>query len=269
MAPLLFLIPLVLIKWSHYKTNNFLFYLLRGAFAASSVFCFFYASQIVPLSVAAVLFNMTPVFIPLFARIFLNEVTSKQVLCGIALSLVGVIFIIHPKVGGFLSYASLIGLASGILMAVAQVMLRHLVKTKEPSEKIVFYLYLTSMICSIVIILAEMLLSPTKILAVRGQGHVTLVLCGLLALGVISLTAQRILTKAFTYMPAAKLAPFLYISIPVSSLLGWIIWQQQLTMNLLIGSLLIIGGVLFITLDKTKEQKCTLQPQHLQGFLNR
>jgi drug/metabolite transporter (DMT)-like permease len=269
MIPLLFLLPIMFIRSSDYKTKHFRLYLLRGIFASSSVFCFFYASQVIPLSVAAVLFNMTPVFIPLIVRIFLNEVTSKQVVCGIGISLGGVFFIIHPGFGGFFSFSSLIGLASGILMAVAQVMLRHLIKTNESSEKIVFYLYLTSTIYSAVIILTEMLISSKKILVIHEKNHAVLVLGGLLGLGIISLTAQRILTKAFQYMPAAKLVPFLYISIPVSSLLGWVIWQQQLTINLLIGSLLIIGGVLFITFDKTEEKICYQDSQQFQNFLNR
>lgn len=250
--PLLVLMPSVLYKLQQYKTNRFGFYFLRGIFASGSVFCFFYASKMIPLSTAALLFNLTPVFVPIFARFFLREVTSKQVLLGILISLIGVVIVMHPSLYGLFVPASLIGLASGILMAVAQVMLRHLAKIKESVEKIVFYIYFTSTVFSLVIILVESLLTRHNGLAIHLGGHPTLVFALLLALGLISLIAQRTLTKAFQYMPAAKLAPFLYISVPVSSLLGWVIWRQQLTLDLLIGAIFILIGVLFITLEKAR-----------------
>ncbi|MCX7121990.1 MAG: EamA family transporter [Gammaproteobacteria bacterium] len=259
--PLLFLIPVVIYKAQEYKTNHFGFYFLRGAFASGSVFCFFYASKMIPLSTAALLFNLTPVFVPLFARIFLGEVTSKQVLIGILISLAGVIVVMHPSMIGLFSPVTLVGLASGVLMAMAQVMLRHLSKIKEPPKKIVFYIYLASTFSSLFIILIENRLSDKNALTISTGGHSFLVISMLILLGLISLIAQRTLTKAFQYLPAAKLVPFLYISVPVSSLLGWILWKQQLTPNLLMGAGLILTGVLFITIEKNKESICVQQQE--------
>src|SRR3990167_10914102 len=253
--PLLVLLPGVFASKQEYKTNRLGFYFFRGVFASGSVFCFFYASKMISLSAAALLFNLTPVFIPLFARLFLGEVTSKAVLIGILISLIGVVIVIHPGVHTFMKPASLIGLGSGILMAMAQVMLRHLAKIKEPVKKIVFYIYFTSTLFSLLIILIESVIRHRDLLSIHIGLHGTWVILLLLSLGLISLVAQHTLTKAFHYMSAAKLAPLLYISVPVSSLIGWVIWRQALTLNLLLGGILILIGVLFITFEKNKELK--------------
>ena len=257
--PLIYIIPAMLCNMSHFKTNRLGFYFLRGMFASGSVFCFFYASKTIPLSTAALLFNLTPIFIPIFSRLFLGEVTSKQVACGILISLAGVVVVMHPSYSGLVSCGSLIGLASGVLMALAQVMLRYLSRIKEPVEKIVFYVYLTSTIFSLFVIVFESLIMGENKLVSHTQGSALHAITMLSILGVIGLIAQRTLTKAFQYMPAAKLAPFLYISIPVSSLLGRVIWKQPITADLYIGALLILSGVLFITFEKNRELKCVAQ----------
>lgn len=258
--PLFVLMPWVLANITRYKTNRFFFYLLRGFFASASVLCFFYASNKIALSDAALLFNLTPIFVPLFARLFLGEVTSNQVLFGIMVSLVGVIVVMHPTMNGLLGDGSLIGLASGVFMALAQIMLRYLAKLKESTEKIVFYIYATSVIFSLITIAIESAIKHTDSLIIHPNGHIFFVIVLIIALGVIGLIAQRTMTKAFHYLPASKLVPLLYISVPISSLLGWILWKQQLTLDLWIGASFILTGVLLITFEKKKEITCVVQP---------
>jgi drug/metabolite transporter (DMT)-like permease len=169
--------------------------------------------------------------------------------------------VIHPQAGQFLTPVSLIGIASGIFMALAQVMLRHLAKIKESTDKIVFHLYVSCTVISLAFILFEKFFVGHNIVKVHSGGHAMFVIIMLITLGCISLIAQRILTKAFSHMPAAKLAPFLYVSIPISSIIGWAFWSQQLDINFYLGGVMILIGILFITLDSKKEKICTLHKQ--------
>jgi len=248
--PLLFFIPgLLRSDMVLLKTNRLGFFFLRGLFAASSVFCFFYAARNVHLGVAAVLFNTTPVFVPLLASVFLKEHTSKQVYIGIIISLIGVIVVIHPSFNGLFTFASFVGLASGILMAMAQVMLRYLVNKKVAANQIVFSLYLMSAIAAILILVVESLFVKQNWINLSLHTGYLYIIGLLFLLGISSLIAQRLLTWAFHFMPAGKLVPLLYVSVPVSSLIGWWGWQQYLDIYFYFGAILVLIGVLFIAFE--------------------
>jgi drug/metabolite transporter (DMT)-like permease len=227
----------------------------RGLFAVSSVFCFFYASEHLPLGVAAVLFNSSPIFVPLLAGIFIGEKTSLIVYAGIIISLAGIIIVIHPGINGFVSIVALIGLASGFLMAIASVFLRYMVKAGESINKIVFYLYLMCSVVTITLIGGKCAVNFNLIDAFKiNTDHIYFIICTLMSLGVISIIAQRTLTKAFQYMPAGKLMPFLYVSVPISSLFGWIFWRQQFTYSAAIGTIVVVAGVIIIMFENNIKQ---------------
>lgn len=257
LIPLLFLLPILYRQGrANLKTRYLTLYLCRGFFSAGAVFCFFYAAQHIQLGVAAVLFNTTPVFIPLLAHIFLAEKTSLTVYCGIAISLLGVVIIVHPGINAFISPVAFIGLLSGFLMAVSQVMLRFVAKHKEPVNRILFYLYLMCTVTACVIIAAEMLLQHnTAIITNINKADAGFIVLMLLILGFLSLVAQRTLTRAFQYLPAAKLAPLLYLSVPISSFIGWVIWQQRFTEVMAFGSVLVVVGACVITFENAISSK--------------
>lgn len=232
-------------------TDKFIFHFIRGFFTAAAVFCFFYAANNIDLGATSILFNTAPIFIPILARFFINEHTSRQAYLGIAISLVGVVVIIHPGFGGLYSVNSLIGLASGILMAISQVMLRYLAKEKGKTKQIVFYLYLTSAIWSVIfVVLGCLFFRDANILQISLDASASYVVFMLLLMGLLSLVAQRMMTLAFSYMPAAKLVTYLYVSVPVSALFGWIGWQQRLDIYFYVGVVVIFSGVLVMSFDK-------------------
>ncbi len=250
--PLIFFIPILCKAGiSSYKTARPLTHFLRGLFAASSVFCFFYTSQHIELGVAAVLFNSSPIFVPLLARIFLGEKTSFLAYCGIIISLVGIIIVMHPGLNSFLSPVAIIGLVAGFLMAVATIFLRYMVKEGESVNKIVFYLYLMCTLVTVVVITTKCIFKHNIVDAFQiNMQDLNFVITILLSLGVISLIAQRTLTKAFQYMSAGTLMPFLYMSVPISSFIGWVFWRQQFTYSVAIGTLFVVSGVVIIMLEK-------------------
>jgi drug/metabolite transporter (DMT)-like permease len=255
-VPLFFFIPTIMkLGNKDFKSEMLLLHFCRGLFAASSVFCFFYASQNLPLGVAAVLFNSSPIFVPLLARIFIGEKTSVIVYAGIFISLIGIILIIHPAISGFISVTALIGLSSGFLMAVASVFLRYMVKAGESFNKIVFFLYLMSCTVSILLIGGKCIVNNNVLAAFQiNMAHIYFIICVLLLLGITSIVAQKTLTKAFQYMPAGMLMPFLYVSVPISSLIGWMFWDQKLTKSMILGTIIVIAGVSLIMFENKVRQ---------------
>lgn len=250
--PLLFLLPICIhSKGELLKTDKLAFLFFRGIMASCAVFCFFYAAKNVSLAVAAVLFNSMPIFVVLFAHLFLNERCSKQVWAAIIIALLGIILVLHPGVGSFFKLGSFIGLSAAILMAISQVMLRSLVNQKMKTTQIVFFLYLMASISSALIILIESLIAHQSLIGVHlGNDHISFVVFILLLLGLSSLISQRTMTYAFQFMPATKLVPVLFVSVPASGLIGWLFWSQHIGARFCIGAVLIFLGIMLITFDK-------------------
>jgi drug/metabolite transporter (DMT)-like permease len=66
-------------------------------------------------------------------------------------------------------------------------------------------------------------------------------------------------------MPAGKLMPFLYVSVPISSLIGWIFWHQQLSYFTVIGTIFVVMGVTFIMFESKIKQ---MFRQYFKGKLS-
>jgi drug/metabolite transporter (DMT)-like permease len=121
LLPFVFLLPLLWRQGKQlYATPYFAWHCLRGSLAAAAVFCFFYSASHLSLAMEAILFNSTPVFIPLFAWLFLGERTSLRVYGGILLALLGVVLALHPTMTQGQWHLGLIALAAGVLMALSR-----------------------------------------------------------------------------------------------------------------------------------------------------
>lgn len=238
-----------------YLAKHYKFFLIRGFFSSSAVFCFFYAAQHIQLGIASVMYNSSPVFIPFLAAWFLKEKTSLSVYVAIFLALLGVVIIVNPSANGFKLTATAIALLSGLFMAIQQTMLRAVAKTKIDSNVILFYQCLACSFWALVILLVEsqfFLRFWHKQFVVHGNVYLT----GLLipVLGGLSYLAQKMVTKAFSYLPAAMVAPFLLVSVPISSLYGWFLWGQSLNKSAMLGIALVFVGVVLVSINNKKNK---------------
>jgi len=246
-VPLFFLLPLAFIQFKEtIKTNNLALHFLRGLFSYCSVYSFFYAIKCLPLGISATLFNSIPLFVPIVSRLILKEKLSIKNYFGLGIALIGVLFILNPKFDTFSPQAVLIGLFSAILMACSSVLLRKLALAKEPVKKIVFYQYLSCSCFTILSIAIEnVLYSSFKGAIFKNVSWIHTNL--LILLGCLSWSAQVTFSKASFYLPASKLAPFFYASVPISSLLGYLFLAQKIHPLVFIGSGFIFLGIYFCT----------------------
>jgi drug/metabolite transporter (DMT)-like permease len=66
-------------------------------------------------------------------------------------------------------------------------------------------------------------------------------------LGGFGTFGQLFLTKAYTLAPASRIAPFTYSSILFAAAIGWIFWNEIVTLLTVTGAFLIImAGILII-----------------------
>jgi drug/metabolite transporter (DMT)-like permease len=207
----------------------------RALAGLAAMYCFFYAIAHLPLGEAMVLNYSSPLFIPFIAWLWIGEPIPARIGWAICSGFAGITLILKPGLG-FLSAASIVGLASGVLTATAMVAIRGLAR-EEPATRIVFYF---GAVCS----LAS---APALLWGWRSPSLPTLAL--LMLVGVLATSGQFLLTRAYALAPAAHIGPVTYSSIVFAALFGWLFWGEVPDAFSLAGALLVgLAGFLAIRL---------------------
>ncbi len=241
---LLTLLPWLLrVRLPSLKTTRIGGHMLRAGFGLSAMYCFFFAIHHMPLANAVLLNYSAPVFAPVIAYYWLKEDFSAWTYPAVGIGFVGIMFILHPTVA-MLTAATLVGLASGMLAAVAMVSIRRMANT-EPATRIVFFFTLFSVFLSAIpLIWGWELPSPRATLIMLGAG-------------VFATLGQLSLTKAYSLAPAAQIGSLIYSAVVFSAIWGWLIWDENLDMYFAIGTLLVATGSFLATLERKRRVTAT------------
>lgn len=214
------------------KTKVPVLHLLRALAGISAMYCFFYAIARLPLAEAMLLKLTAPIFIPLIAILWLHERVTALLWVALGIGFAGVIVILDPAPSGHwagVSPVALVGLLGGLLAAVAKVTVRRLSRT-EPTGRIVFYFALIGVSISAVPLLWDW----------RTPSPVALAL--LLAIGLAATLGQLSLTRGLSLAPASRMGAFGYSSVVFGAAYGWLFWGEPMTLNVILGTLLIAAG---------------------------
>ncbi len=215
------------------KTRRIGMHTIRSACGVLAMYCFFYALANIELANAMLLKLTAPIFIPIFAILWIREQVTIKTIAGITIGFAGVIIFLNPT--GDIHLAAAVGLAGGALAAAAKVAIRRMSDT-EPTTRIVFYFALLGAVFSAIPILAgdPYFPSPTEWIL-------------LLLLGIVGTCGQFCLTHAYRIAPASQVGPFTYSSLLWASVAGWIFWKELPNTQTLLGaSLIITAGIVLI-----------------------
>lgn len=225
---------LILLPWlfrhgaSAVRTRRLGGHLWRAGFGISAMYSFFFAIAHLNLAEAVLLTYSTPLFIPFIAWLWLRETPPVIVFPSIVLGFAGIGLVVKP-VAGFVTTASVVGLLSAVCAAAAWVSIRRIADT-EPATRIVFYFSALSTAVS-----AVPLLWAWRIPA----GEIWLWLA---ATGIFATAGQFCLTRAYSLTAAARLGPFMYVSVIFAGLLGWAFWGEQPDGYSMLGMALVIAS---------------------------
>jgi drug/metabolite transporter (DMT)-like permease len=172
-----------------------------------------------------------PLFLPFVEGVWLKERVPSQAWGPIGAGFLGLLLILKPGTGLF-EPAALVGVASALFAAVAQVGIRRLTRT-EPTTRIVFYFAVIATVVSGLPLLGTWVTPSPRLWAV------------LLAMGTVATFGQLCLTRAYAHAPAARVGPFIYAGPVFASLIDWLIWGTLPDLYTAAGALLVVGaGVL-------------------------
>lgn len=237
---LVFILPWICYLRPHggVKTALFQLHLIRSLAGLGAMYCFFYAIAQLQLSEACLLAATAPLFIPVIAYVWIREPVAQKIRGAIIIGFIGIVLILKPGLGVFQPVA-IVGLAAGVLAALAMVSIRRM-STSEPTIRIVFYFTVLGTLISAVPLIWSWRSPQPKIWWL-------LVLIGLLAA-----VGQILLTKGYRLAPAAQVGPFTYGNVVFATLFGWIFWGESLDAMAWVGAVLIcIAGIIATRRTKT------------------
>jgi drug/metabolite transporter (DMT)-like permease len=227
---LLFLLPLLDLR--DLRTGRIGEHLVRSGAGIASMYCFFYALGHMRLADAVLLNYSLPLFMPFIESAWLDEPFPRRLWVPVLLGFVGIVIVLRPGSGLFQPVA-LVGLASALFAAIAQVGVRRLTDT-EPVRRIVFYFAILASAVSAV---------PAAAAWQTPRG--LRVWVAVTAMGLTATAAQICLTRAYAHAPAAQVGPFIYSSVVFAGLLDWVFWDRLPDAATLLGSVLVgAAGIL-------------------------
>lgn len=215
-------------------------HLWRASFGICAIYCFFYALTHLPLATAMLLTYSTPLYVPFIAWFWIHEKPPAIVFPAAVLGLVGIGFIVQPSADIDL-FAGAIGVLSGMFAAGAMVSIRRIADT-EPAVRIVFYFSLLATLASLIPLLWAWKTPNLAQLAVLVAG------------GLCAAWGQLAMTRAYAEAPAARIGPFIYLAVIFSALLSWLIWDETLNRDFVIGALLVIATCVMVGVQRKEPQ---------------
>jgi drug/metabolite transporter (DMT)-like permease len=207
--------------------------IMRSVFTLAGFGCFFYSLKFLSLADALLLNNTFPLFVPIVAFCLLGSKTPHRVWIGIVCGFAGIVLVLHPD-AAVIKPASLIGLAGGIFVAVAIVLIRTLTK----NISIVQILFYNFLICSIL----SGIVVPFGWKSLDGKTLWFLLLVGLFGAGY-----QFFSTMSFAKAPVRLTSPLMYLCIIFGVIADILIWHQYPSKSSIVGMVLVIlGGAITI-----------------------
>ena len=204
---------------------------LRILCMAADTFSFYFATKSLPLADVMTFYLAAPIIITALSVPFLKEKVGRFRWAAVLVGFGGVVIALKPT-GAAFSPAALIALFGSTMFATAITVTRRLRDTH----------WLTLVTWQF--IGAGILGAVASAFTWTAPGAIDLALMFLV--GIISIICFICITKALALAPASLLAPFQYASIVWAVVLGWLVFGDTPTPNIVLGSLVIIASGLAV-----------------------
>ena len=234
------------LRHAGWRTSNLRLHLIRDGAGFSAMVCYFYAIPRLDLASAMLLNYSAPLFIPLIARVWLKEPIVPAVAAAILAGFIGLLMILKPSVA--LTVPALIGLLSGVLVAVAMVGIRRMAGV-EPVFRTVLYFALFST-------LASALALPWS-WQTPARWH----WLALIGIGTLAASAQILITLAYHRAPAAQTGLYTYLAVLFGGLYGWVLWNDRPDRWSLLGMVIVVSAALWTSRIRRINAPPSQQPE--------
>lgn len=215
--------------------------IVRGIFSTSGTICVYAGLSVMPLVDAVAIFFLQPLILTALSAVLLKEKVGMLRWSAVFLGMIGAMLVIGPNfdtIGWGATFPAMAALFHSLSALIAR-------KWAGVATLPIFQFYTAA---SAVILMGMLFI----IAAVVGYDYVTpkipnnfeWFLLAVVAFG--SIITNLVLTQAFRIAPSSVIAPFLYLHIVGSAIMGYFIFHQLPSNQTILGGLLVISAGLFV-----------------------
>jgi len=225
--------------------------LFRGSMGFAALLAYFYIMAHIPLGEAVTYNKTSPIFVAIFAYLFLNEKLHRSALLAIVIGFVGIVLVAQPQSGAFDKY-DILGIFSGIGAALAYTSIRELRKYYD-TRAIVMSFMGVGTIAPLILMLITPYVTVSEdfdwmfaeFVMPQGVqwGYVT-------AVGIFATISQLLMTKAYELTKAGIVGTISYSNIVFAVVIGIMLGDPIPDIWTVLGIILVILSGLLVALPK-------------------
>ena len=208
--------------------------IIRGLLGTVALLSIFYAIRNMPLSISTVIQYTYPIFIAIFAAIFLREKLTKNIFIGLIVGWIGILVLLNPNQLANLKIVIstetvLIAFLGAICTALAYVTVKILSYSED-----VFVIIKYFPLVSIIILLPPVIINWVTPNIVE--------LIWLISIGLFTQFGQTFLTIGLKNMQASEASSINYFQVVFASIWGIVMFGEIINIEFIFGSILVLLG---------------------------
>lgn len=223
------------------KTRRYRFHLMRSTVNFVGMVMWFWALNHVVLAKGVAVHFVMPLFIVLFAALFLRERIGLRRVCAVVAGFAGVLIILRPGVIAFgLPEFAILG--SAALYAATTILLKVIVREESPLSVTFHTNLLIALWCLVPTVLFWEPISADDILPILGLG-----ICGMIAPALVATALQT--------AEASLISAFDFLRLPFTALFAFLLFQEVPDAFVWVGAAVIFGSAWYITAWEAKRHR--------------
>lgn len=225
----------------------------RGAMGFLALLAYFYMIAYIPLGEAVTYNKTSPIFVAIFAYLFLNEKLSRWAIVAIAVGFIGIVFIAQPEGGTFDKY-DILGIFSGIGAALAYTSIREL-RAYYDTRAIVMSFMGVGTLAPLLLMLSTPYVNPPESLDFMFAEFIMpngIIWLYVLIMGLSATLSQILMTKAYELTKAGIVGTISYSNIVFALIIGIILGDPIPDIWTFLGIILVISSGLLVAFSKEK-----------------
>jgi len=227
--------------------------LFRGSMGFVALLAYFYIMAHIPLGEAVTYNKTSPIFVAIFAYIFLKEKLHPSALIAIVLGFVGIVLVAQPEGGSFDKY-DILGIFSGIGAALAYTSIRELRKYYDTRAIVMSFMGVGTVAPLVLMLMTPYVDVPQDLdwmfaEFVMPEGIVWFYVT---AVGVFATISQLLMTKAYELTKAGIVGTISYSNIVFAVIIGVMLGDPIPNIWTILGIILVIMSGLMVALAKEK-----------------
>jgi drug/metabolite transporter (DMT)-like permease len=224
-----------------FTRNKLTINILRASSGFLSMTMWFYAVSMIPIADAVSISFIVPSLTTIFAIIFLKEKINIKNWISIIIGFIGVLIIIRPGFKEF-NIAYLLMIVSACFWAISNILTKILSASQQPINVVA---YLTTIMTILSVPFGVFYIQPLTVFSIFL----------LIAMAIISNLSYFLLSKSYSKADLSIVQPFDFTRLIFSALIGYFIFDEKVDLLTIVGSLIILCGLLIALPKKNINQK--------------